>query len=461
MQAELIKNRYDLLILLNKIKKQEYGQKAHPFSIAQLNYFCHPARNSKHYVKFSIPKKSGGKREIYAPQKMLKSLLRCVNLLLQSIYEPSLAAMGFVPGRSIVDNAKKHLGMNYVLNMDLSDFFPSISQARVWGALKSKAIGFNENVASALAGLCCTEMQFEDGQTRCVLPQGSPASPILTNIICINLDRRLTGLAKRFGANYTRYADDITFSSQHNIYKENGEFILELRRIIADQNFRINEKKTRLQKRGARQEVTGLVVSDRVNVVRKYARALSSLLYIWKQYGYDAAYGRFLAHRIKEGKYESHAPAMERVIEGRLNFLKMVKGDANPVYTRLNDLFVNLLKAKNEKIADINYLSTFTMVEFEQLFNTNVKFFLKEIKPGLYKYTAECVIGGRITSLCLSSNCRKQLKSANSDATTEECKKGFYVSYCFSYYTHTPFWLIMKTRPKDIYQSTIEKRYAF
>ena len=126
--------------------------------------------------------------------------------------------------------------------------------------------------------------------SRCVLPQGSPASPILTNIVCINLDRRLSGLARRFKLNYTRYSDDITFSSMHNVYQENGEFMTELRRIIADQQFSINEDKTRLQKRGSRQEVTGLVVSDRVNVVRGYARSIGSLLYIWKRYGHDSVY---------------------------------------------------------------------------------------------------------------------------------------------------------------------------
>ena len=110
-------NRYSLLVLLNALKEDDHGDKAHPFTMAQLNYFCHPTRNAKHYKVFTIPKKSGGVREISAPVKMLKSFQTYTNMLLQALYEPTGAAMGFVPGRSVVDNAEKHVGMNYVLNL--------------------------------------------------------------------------------------------------------------------------------------------------------------------------------------------------------------------------------------------------------------------------------------------------------------------------------------------------------
>ena len=124
-----------------------------------------------------------------------------------------------------------------------------------------------------------------NGKIQWVLPQGSPSSPILTNIVCQSLDRKLYRLAKEYKLHYSRYADDITFSGNCNVFQRNGEFLCKLRQIIEQQNFTINEKKTRLQKKSQRQEVTGLVVSERVNVPRQYVRSLDNLLYIWERYG--------------------------------------------------------------------------------------------------------------------------------------------------------------------------------
>ena len=121
-----------------------------------------------------------------------------------------------------------------------------------------------EEVAFLMAALCTHPIDI-DGETRVILPQGSPTSPTITNVLCYKLDQRLTGLSKRFGLTYTRYADDLTFSSNHNIYNKE-KFILELKRIIEeDQLLKINPKKTRLQKSGYRQEVTGLIVNEKVN----------------------------------------------------------------------------------------------------------------------------------------------------------------------------------------------------
>lgn len=471
-----VKDRFSLLNLLNRLKEDDLGEKSYPFTIEQLNYYCHPARNAGHYVNFTIPKKSGGVREISAPTKILKSLLTYVNVMFQALYEPSPAAMGFVPGRSVVENARNHIGMNYVFNIDLSNFFPSIPQARIWGVLKSKSIGFNDNVAGALAGLCCTEMSFYDGkpvlmteslptnaviEKRCVLPQGSPASPILTNIVCQTLDRRLLGLAKRFGANYTRYADDITFSSLQNIYKADGEFIVELHRIIAEQNFFINEKKTRLQKRGAHQEVTGLTISDRVNVSRKYIRDLASLLYIWKQYGHDSAYARFLQHYSCR-RLINDAPSMERVIAGRLQYLKMVKGESSPSYLRLSILYESLKQKSKAKIADINYIASYTIAAFEKQFDTKVRFFeredvKKQSRPAK-RYGAQCKIGGEDITLSVSKSIQKEIADLADSGTEMEDKLNdiLYITHCQSK-AGDKYWLIMKC-PQEVYASTLKRQ---
>ena len=298
-----MQNASDLLKLINTIKKDELGEHFHPYTKKQLLWFGNPNHVFHRYRNFEIPKKSGGTRQISAPYSQnYMHMLRYIAIILQSIYQPSAHTMGFVPGKSIVDNAKAHVGMNYVFNIDLKDFFPSIEAPRIIARLKVKPFCFPWKVAKAIAAICTMRVQEEgtepeEKKYRYVLPQGSPASPILTNLMCEKLDFLLSGLAKRFGLNYTRYADDITFSSMHNGYQEGSDFREELERIISEQGFIINPKKTRLNIVGSRQEVTGLTVShDKVNVSRKYIKDLRGLLFIWEKYGYKEAEVRLHEH---------------------------------------------------------------------------------------------------------------------------------------------------------------------
>lgn len=462
-----LKTRFDLLLLLNKIKKDEFSDNAFPFTIQQFNYFSNPKRNSKHYKSFKIPKKSGGYREVCAPEKMLKSMLHCINIMLQALYEPSGAAMGFLPGKSIVDNAKKHVGMNYVLNADMKDFFPSINQPRVWATLQAKPICMSREIASIIAGLCCKEQYFLAGviankednnydelELRNVLPQGSPASPILTNIVCRKLDRQLLGLAKRFNLNYTRYADDITFSSMHNVYAEEGEFMQEFKRIIYVQNFRLNEKKTRLQKKGARQEVTGIVVSDKTNVTREYIRDISSLLYIWEHYGYNSAYARFLLNY--HPNYKKGTPTMEKVIAGKLLYVKMVKGAEDSTYAKLKTRLDNLCSKLPSWKSDINYIASYTIREFEKLFETEIKYVLKKDADKdmcTTKFYAEFMLGEEKNRMAISQKCAFVLNKLvlNSDfETIEVIKNKYYAVLCES--NNGQFWLIMRSMPRYHYE---------
>ena len=126
--AEKMETTRDLLNLLNKIKMDDLGDKGHPLIMPHLNYFIHPSRNKANYKTFRIPKKAGGFREISAPRKLLKSFLTYANILLQSFYEAPDYVTGFVPGKSVVDNAERHIGMNYVFNTDLKDYFPQHSK---------------------------------------------------------------------------------------------------------------------------------------------------------------------------------------------------------------------------------------------------------------------------------------------------------------------------------------------
>jgi retron-type reverse transcriptase len=204
-----------------------------------------------------------------------------------------------------------------------------------------------DTLANLIASLCCTEIEVEryDAETngfrlvkRNVLPQGAPTSPVLTNIVCARLDRRLSGVANRFGLKYSRYADDITFSSMHNVYQTNSEFIKEIRRIIEDQNFTIKESKTRLQRDGYRKEVTGLLVNEKVNAQKRYIKQLRMWLYYWERYGYERASSLFIKHYLADkGHMNKGKIEMSNVIAGKLDYLKMIKGESNKVY---KDLFV-------------------------------------------------------------------------------------------------------------------------
>lgn len=389
-QASQLKNKGDLLSLLNLIKKAEIEDMGlnlsmyHPFTEKQLNFYCNPNHTFHRYRQFKIKKKSGGYRQITAPRtQSFMMMLSAVNQLFRSMYTPSEYAMGFTDGRSVVTNASVHLGMDYILNIDLKDFFPSIHQARVWKRLQVPPFKFCQPVANLLAGLCCMKESREDenGEKKdvFVLPQGAPTSPIITNMICDRLDYYLSRLAKRFNMNYTRYADDITFSSMHYVYSKKGRFMLELERIIKEQGFTINEAKTRLQKRGDRQEVTGIIVSDKLNVTQKYVRDIRNILYMWDRYGYNVAYSKFFPkYKEEKGHIKKGNPDLINVIDGKLRYLKMVKGEEDSVYSKLHAKFEKL--ANKDTIAEktnskgVTYLETVGIPEFEKKNSTTITF---------------------------------------------------------------------------------------
>jgi hypothetical protein len=163
---------------------------------------------------------------------------------------------------------------------------------------------------------------------------------VITNIVCQKLYYLLTGVAKRFGLKYSRYADDITFSSMHNVYHPESQFLKELHRIIAEQNFHIKESKTRLQKDGYRKEVTGLLVNEKANVQQRYIKQLRMWLYYWENYGYEKAYNFFIKQYVKDKKgVIKGKPNMANVIGGKLDYLKMVKGPDNELYIKLKNRF--------------------------------------------------------------------------------------------------------------------------
>lgn len=416
-KVQRMKTRQDLLDLLNEVKKDDLGDRGYPFTMKQINFYCNPVSipNSKRYHDFFIAKKSGGKRQISAPVNGLKSIQTYLNMILQAVYEPSQHTMGFVQERSIVDNARPHIAQNYVFNLDLKDFFPSISQARVWGRIQARPFSFRKEIANVVAGLCCMKVVTEVSE-KYILPQGAPTSPLLTNAICDKLDYKLSKLAKHYGLNYTRYADDITFSSMHNVYQKGSDFLKELYLIIQDQGFTINEDKTRLQKKGSRQEVTGLVVCDKVNVTKKYTEDIRNILYIWKKYGMVTASYRFFQHYKKEkGHVKNENALMDNVIAGKLDYLKMVKGEDDSTYLKLRSSYDYLVSNTIHK-QDVStvYLDSQSVDNFERLLNTKVEIAYSK-KGNIY--------------VCFMLNGQKTMVSV-SNSITEIKKDRLQISWC-------------------------------
>lgn len=285
-------------------------------------------KKRKRYNSFTILKKSGGLREIKAPLPKLKEIQKAINTILQTVYVTQGEAYGFVPGKNITDNAGVHAGAPFVLNVDIKDFFPSVHFRRIKKMLEKEPFNLREDkepLAFLFANLCT-----EDG----VLPQGAPTSPILTNIVCQRLDRRLRELAIQYKARYTRYADDITFSADEYIFTK--RFMRRLEKILKDERFELNPEKTRVQGKAFRQEVTGLTVNEKVNVRRNFYRSYRTLLHLYKTKGAEKAleyhFKRMPASVLFEKKKKKIKDVdlyMKNVIWGKYYFIKMIKKDAS------------------------------------------------------------------------------------------------------------------------------------
>lgn len=269
-------------------------------SLPELKFLCfhREVARTTHYRRFQLPKKTGGVRTISAPMPRLKRAQYWVLDNLLAKVPVHAAAHGFLPGRSIVSNARPHCGQDVVINLDLKDFFPSVHQPRIKGVFRG--LGYGETVASLLALLCsenaCDELTVDGerffvggkGRER-VLPQGAPTSPMLTNILCRKLDRRLQGLAATLGFAYTRYADDLTFSAAGEAAQRVGKLLRQVHHVLRDEGFTPHPDKQRVMRRGARQEVTGVVVNHQPSVSRDERRRLRAALHRAGQQGLQAA----------------------------------------------------------------------------------------------------------------------------------------------------------------------------
>lgn len=219
------------------------------------------------YHQFSIPKRSGDKRVISAPQTELKQMQRTILRRLLTRLKSHPHATGFERGHSIVTNANVHVGSAVVLRMDIKEFFTSTSSGRIKDLFRH--LGWDSQASALLVKLCTYQGR---------LPQGAPTSPRLSNLVNYPLDARLSALAEKIGAGYSRYADDITFSFNTDAHGPLSAAIRLTKEILAEYGYRLHQtRKLTIRRRHQCQKVTGLVVNKRTALPRKTRRWLRAV----------------------------------------------------------------------------------------------------------------------------------------------------------------------------------------
>ncbi|MCT4584449.1 MAG: reverse transcriptase family protein [Peptostreptococcaceae bacterium] len=280
--------------------------------------------NIDNYNRYKIAKKKGGFRQIAAPKTKLKKAQRKILDDILVKIPVSKSANGFLKNTSVLTGANTHFTKTQLLiNMDIKDFFPTINFKRVLGMFKS--FGYSPYISSLLAILCTycerTEMKIKDEikyirTSNRILPQGAPSSPMITNIICNNLDRRLEGLSKKYEFNYSRYADDLSFSLNNKL-DENNSLILEfykyINKVINEEGFEVNVNKTRFLRQNNSQSITGIIINnEELGVSKKWLKILRATIY-----------------NTKKSKNNNEKISLDKIqeIKGKIAWLNMVNKD--------------------------------------------------------------------------------------------------------------------------------------
>lgn len=283
------------------------------------------------YTTFAIRKASGGQRAIASPPKPVVVWQRQILEEMTTLVRPKANCHGFTAGRNVRSNAEPHKGASLVLNIDLLEFFPRIHFGRVRGIFLKGPFNFPVKLATVLAQLCC------NGRW---LPTGAPTSPLIANLICRTLDDSLSRLSRRASYRYTRYADDITFSTQESSFPSTMVTIEGSKPRVGDgiaailkkNDLQSNPNKIRLRTRFDRQEVTGLIVNEKINVSKEYVRNIRAILHNCAKRGIPAAQQEFdkkdKKQRLRQGtSVISH-------IAGKLAYMRMIKGADDPLYVK-------------------------------------------------------------------------------------------------------------------------------
>lgn len=320
MQINLLKTDEEVLKALKTLKTR--SDVADLLEVTDKTLIFLLYRNKgRNYRELKIPKKSGGYRTIHVPISTLKILQKKLSKIIYLVSNPKSCVHGFCLGRDIRSNAQNHIRRKHVVNIDLQDFFNTIEIGRVVGLFMAKPFSLPKGVAVVLAQICCSPLGY--------LPQGAPTSPVISNMICSRMDGQLGRFARMIRCKYTRYADDITLSSDStNIPRDlaevgyvDGKVVVTLGEriveIINSNDFSINHGKTTYRNTGRRQEVTGLVVNQRVNVKRKFMRQVRGMLH---------------RHKTDTTLSEIEKSTLLRIIKGKLNFIRLVRSSKDRAY---------------------------------------------------------------------------------------------------------------------------------
>jgi RNA-directed DNA polymerase len=311
----------------------------------QLYHFTHAGQR---YTNLVIKKKHGGVRLVRAPIVGLKIIQRKLNQVLQAVYQPKSVAHGFIENRSVVSNATAHCRARFVLNIDLAKFFETITFFRVFGMFMAKPYSRNQTVAATLARICCSEN---------VLPQGSPCSPVVSNMLVARMDSQLKMLARTHKCTYTRYVDDLSFSTfvnkfpkalAHFAEEEDGGALqigASLLEVIGSNGFAVNPQKSRLQHSSGRQVVTGITTNRFPNVPQEFVRQIRAMLHAWDKFGVDDAAAHFFQkfdYKERSPKGTDAAGLFKKIVKGRIDYLGMVRGRESRTHLSLLEKFASL-----------------------------------------------------------------------------------------------------------------------
>lgn len=342
---------------------------------SSLRYFLYKRRPESMYRTFSIKKRNGTDRVISAPQRELKAIQRKLAYVLSCVYEPKVCAYGFVAGKSNVGNASQHTKRTLVLNIDLKDFFSQIHFGRVRGMLMKPPYSVGEEAATTIAQIACLNG---------ILPQGAPSSPIITNMICVPLDNALIRLAKSAGCVYTRYADDLTFSTYKSAFDRNIVSFEDdkikignkLAGILEKHSFSINPEKINVRRHSQHQEVTGLTVNVFPNLRRNYIRNLRAILHHCRTQGiYESAKEYIAKGYCKNSdilaavndpeKRETIEKWFEYVLKGKINYIKQIKGGDDLTYLSFAQCLNQIL---GRQVFDVSNLYKLNQLALENTF---------------------------------------------------------------------------------------------
>jgi RNA-directed DNA polymerase len=289
-----------------------------------LKAFAYDRPDSKRYKTRPFIKRNGTVRLIAIPHSTLKMIQRRLLLELEKLYRPHSRAFAYIKGRGIRANATTHLGRRHIFSVDIKDFFDQINFGRVRGRLMAAPYGLSNSIATTIARLTTFDNK---------LPFGGPTSPIISNMICSGLDADLGKLGRDTGSFYTRFADDMVFSTQKSRFAHQiaqlvdedgvGKIIPgpDLDQIVTKHGFTLNPAKTRLKSRQDRQIVCGVMCNEKLNVRRELRREIRAILNAWQKYGTDKTQEFWVS---KYGRPQDSD--FELSLRGKIEFMRHIRG---------------------------------------------------------------------------------------------------------------------------------------